>query len=241
MGSDGFLSGRCHGSRQPGADPPHAWISDQIAFLLGAIVSDVELTPGVLDLLRAGCSPFNGTSGAPLHIVEVTPVHARCSSDRGRPRLPAWQVTIDGATRPFVVRDPSVAGWWPAVGEESMPRDSSREIVRIHPGGTRLSFSVSGTAPLHGRYVGADVFETPQAVHVRPTWQRNEPPPKLSSTARVGGLRLDVELTRPLANRVLLSETGQPLTVLPIEPGRGRTRESRRGAFHHQEFERLTE
>lgn len=188
---------------------------DKQVFESGAIVADVDLAPGVLDLLRSVSSPSNPFNGTPLRIVEATAVRSRFASDRGRPRLAAWQLTVAGVDRPFIVRDPGVRHWWPADWDESMPRETWEEPSRIYPGGTRLTYAFGGTPWIYGRYVDAEVFETPHAVHVSPNLQWKEPRPRVMNLARAGGLRLDVELDSPLANRVLIASNGQPLTVLP--------------------------
>ena len=186
----------------------------KMAFLSGAVESEVELAPGVFELLRAGSSSSNSFSGAPLRITGAAAVLGAFSSDRGMARLPAWELTVGGATRPFIVRDPATAHWWPAGWDESTPREANAQPSRIDSSGTFLSYVFSGT-PLHyGRYVGAEVLETEHAVHIIPSWQWNESRPKTVSLALASGLRLNIRLERPLASRVLITAYGQPLTVL---------------------------
>lgn len=187
----------------------------KMAFLSGAVESEVELAPGVLKLLRAGSSPWNSFSGGPLRITAATAVAGTFSSDRGRARLPAWQLTVSGATRPFIVRDPATAHWWPARWDRSIPREPVEQPSRIDPNGTLLSYVFSGTPLTYGRYTDAEVFETEHAVHVSPSWQWNQPRPETVPLVLAGGLHLDIRLERPLASRVLITSRGQPLTVLP--------------------------
>jgi hypothetical protein len=187
----------------------------KLAYMAGGVESDVDLVPGVMDLLRPDPRSFDGPR---LRITAADLTVSQFMTDRGPRQLPAWRLTIAGVTGPVMVLDPQVPDWWPSDWDERVSRyEGQNPAADVAADGRTLTYRFIGAPEYEMNFPSADVHETAAAVMVVPTGQPVEPRPRWSMLV-AAQRQVTVQLTRPLGNRVLINFIGQPVTVLTSPP-----------------------
>jgi hypothetical protein len=142
--------------------------------------------------------------------------HVFCT-DRGRLQLPAWEVRAIDVPEPIWVLDPVVAKqvWQPS--GSYMP-DWAGSAAVLEPGGHTLTMTFIGSP--YFDYTGVEVIERGAAVAIIPLSVLT---PRLRASPSGSAARgvplpgqpcqVTVTLAQPLANRVILDDSGSPVMV----------------------------
>jgi hypothetical protein len=130
----------------------------KVAYLNGAIRSDVDIPPEVLTALRP--QPRMRRQHPFIRVLAVERSTAEFSTDRGRRSLPAFRVTLEDALEPVFVLDPEVAAtaWRPP----GVPEFSVSTAV-LHADGRSITFAFTGTPRRYEDYPDATVMESETA------------------------------------------------------------------------------
>lgn len=184
------------------------------AWLTGAVVSDVPLPAGVLELATAGHA--DGEASTLVHISSAGRSEAEFLCDRGPRRLPAYRLASPALLSDCIVLDPEVECWWPPRADWSSARSGfgsarvAADDLTIHLpafGGVLTQFH-------HAEFIEYDTCVVGRAI----TTERQVAPgtvvPAVGIVEHVVG-----HLKRPLAARVLLDSRGQPLAVTNTDRG----------------------
>ncbi|HET6989124.1 MAG TPA: hypothetical protein VFI00_21030 [Kribbella sp.] len=206
-----------------------AMVEDKASILhQAAVVSDVELPPGLLESLQPDPAPHWHVD--PVRVRSVRRVYPEFRTDRGHRPLPAYRIEFAGvaprraldpkfkgsATRSMHALDPEVEAttWWPADLDSSY-RGGLRGCPAgvLIDGGRTVRLIVMGSPPEYTDVRVRAVLETQTAVmlviqHTTYDWVEAVPP------SGVGRL-VTARLTEPLGARVLLQADGIPVGVLP--------------------------
>ena len=184
----------------------------KLAYLKGALVSQVDLPPGVLAALRPHPRARHQTS--PITVLAVERVTHAFWTDRGLRPLPAYRVEIEDALDPAYVLDPEVGAtaWWPA-GLDLDLRWVGGSPAVLESNGRTLVVPVIGALPEYSEVQVSAVLETRTAVLILTEETMHD---GLQAVPLVAAERpLRVTLTEPLGARVLVQPYGQPLAVVP--------------------------
>ncbi|MGY4772853.1 hypothetical protein ACXC9Q_38600 (plasmid) [Kribbella sp. CWNU-51] len=210
----------------PGALP---MVEDKVSVLHhAAVVSDVELPPGLLEALQPDPAPHWHLD--PVRVRSVRRVYPEFRTDRGHRPLPAYRIELEGVAtrrslepkfkgsefRSMLALDPAVEAttWWPAVFDSSY-RGGLRGLppAVLTDGGRTIRLIVHGSPPAYTDVQVSAVLESPTAVllQIQSTpydWVEVIP------AVAVGRL-VTATLTKPLGARVLLQADGIPISVVP--------------------------
>lgn len=179
------------------------------AWLSGAVVADVPLPVGVLELATAQ----HGNQRAPtvVHISSVERCTAAFLCDRGERLLPAYRLAASAFRDGCVVLDPNLECWWPPRGDWSVAR-SGVGHAQVDDDDLTVHFPAFGgvlTEFHHAEFIEYETCVVGRAV----TTEREVAPgtavPAVGISRHVVG-----HLERPLAGRVLLNRHGRPLAVV---------------------------
>ncbi len=206
-------------------------VQDKAAVLRhAAVVSDVELPPGLLEALQPDPAPHWHVD--PVRVRSVRRVYPEFRTDRGHRPLPAYRIEFEGTQyRPGHAPDPKAEGvgyppmhaldpeveantWWPD-GLDSSYRGglSGLPAAVLTDRGQTVRMIVSGSPPAYTDVRVEAVLESRTAVllqikHTTHDW--------VDAIPLVGVGRLVIaRLAEPLAARVLLQGNGIPIEVLP--------------------------
>lgn len=178
------------------------------AWLTGAVVSEVPLPAGVLELATAGHT--DGEAATVVHICSAERSETEFLCDRGPRRLPSYRLSSPALTSDCIVLDPEVECWWPQRADWSSAR-SGFGSARVEADDRTIHFPAHGgvlTQFHHAEFIEYDTCVVGRAI----TTQRQVAPrtvvPAIGIVEHVVG-----RLKRPLAARVLLDSHGQPLAV----------------------------
>jgi hypothetical protein len=184
------------------------------AWLTGAVVSEVPLPTGVLELATAGHT--HGQASTVVHISSAERSEAEFLCDRGPRRLPAYQLSSPALLADCIVLDPEVECWWPPRADLSSVR-SGFGSARVEADDLTIHFPAHGgvlTQFHHAEFIEYDTCVVGRAI----TTERQVAPG--TAVAAVGIVEHVVgHLKRPLAARVLLDSRGQPLAVTNAHEG----------------------
>jgi hypothetical protein len=181
----------------------------KLAWLSGAVVADVPLPVGVLELATAGHS--RQRAPAVLHISSVERCAAEFLCDRGLRRLPAYRLASSAFRGACVVLDPEVECWWPpradwsdhALGAGTAQLDDDDLTIRFPAFGGVLT-----------EFHRAEFVEYETCVVGRAVTTEREVAPGTGVHAKGISRQVIGHLGRPLAGRVLLNSHGRPLAVV---------------------------
>ncbi|GAA1558688.1 hypothetical protein GCM10009789_10150 [Kribbella sancticallisti] len=182
------------------------------AYSQAPMVSDVELPPGLMEVLRPYPKPH--WQGEPIHVRSIRGVTREFGTDRGHRPLPAYELEIQYAPGPVCLLDPEIDAitWWPPdldLGIRGLW--TGLPVVMTHNELT-LSQVVIGSPPVYSDVRVTAVLETTTAVLVLTEETMHE---GFDSVPLVAVDRpITAHLAAPLGNRVLINASGQPLTVL---------------------------
>jgi hypothetical protein len=198
----------------------------KVAYLSGSYDLATALPPGTttsggqqvitaadaLDALRA-MGAGNKPVTPRLQITDVQLGTSLFYTDRGQQSLPAWLFTFAGIAEPASVLAIPVANRWPHTGIPGYARFD----VQLAGDGRHLTIGFSGYAsgsgPCNAEYT-ADVAQSSTAIAVT---IRQLPNPNMKPDtmciAMGYGRSLDVTLSATLGNRVIIDETGAPVTM----------------------------
>jgi hypothetical protein len=154
------------------------------------------------------------SSGPVLRIVGVELGAGDFTTDRGRQRLPGWQITLQGIADPVIVL--AVAS--PAVFDSPMPYPSADRVAGLSSSSRTLTIEFvgahEGTGPCEEEYT-ALVTQARWAVSVFVQALPKPAPTGVVECDLVGyDDHLTVRLDQPLGNRVLVDEKGQPMPLV---------------------------
>jgi len=189
--------------------------ASKIAYLTGAIQTDVPLPTDVLNLLTGGRTPGNET---PLRIAGIEPVEASFRTDRGPQTLAAFRVEMTGVRQSCIVLDPQTSLWWPPKGAWDLAHRCGQ--AEIEPDGITLHVRALGGVLTD--FIRAEFIERRTAVLARPVTRERSVP--AGTAVPLVGISKPVTgtLTRPLGSRVLINEQGIPYEILRARAGNSR-------------------
>jgi hypothetical protein len=178
-----------------------------LAWLGGAVVADVPLPVGVLELATARQS--NQRASTVLHIASAERCTAEFLCDRGLRLLPAYRLAASGFRDGCVVLDPDLECWWRA--DSSVPGLEAGN-AQVDDDDLTIHFPAFGgvlTEFHHAEFVEYETCVVGRAV----TTEREVAP---GTAIHAVGISQQVigHLERPLAGRVLLNSRGRPLAVV---------------------------
>jgi hypothetical protein len=181
----------------------------KIAFLQGAVEAAPDFPASLLEALHSQPRDY---AGPPVLLTTATLGETEFATDRGRRRLPAWEIWAEGVREPFWVLDPATGQLtWEPPGRD---RTSWR--------GRAAALGLDGQTLTMTGYRGARILESGNAVAILPV-SKEIGPGSGWQTAHGERRELTVVLARPLGNRVLLDETGSPVMVTPAPSRAPRT------------------
>jgi hypothetical protein len=189
-------------------------VDSKRAWLAGAVEATVPMPAGVLDLVTH--RSVDRTSSRVLTISAVEVVEAEFFCDRGPRLLPAYRLSVTGLIDRCVVLDPAVDCWWPPRGQ-SRRHGTGGGQATVEDDDTTIHFPAFGgvlTDFLHAEFVEYDTCVVGQAA----TTERAAPPGTAIPAVGVGA-HVTGHLAAPLAGRVLLNSTGDPIAVQRASKG----------------------
>lgn len=178
----------------------------KVAYLSGAITSEVDLPSGVLALLTNG---RHRPAQRGLRVVGVHAVTAPFRCDRGPRLLPAINLEITGMRETCTVLDPAIEAWWPPRQDWNLAERCGH--AEIDPDGMTLHYWTGGgqqTEFLGARFREFDTYVIASAI----TRQRPYLPGQGDGLVLISK-PVTGRLTAPLGDRVLLTERGYPCVI----------------------------
>ncbi len=206
-----------------------AMVEDKASVLhQAAVVSDVELPPGLLEALQPDPAPHWHVD--PVRVRSIRRVYPEFRTDRGHRPLPAYRIEFAGVAprraldpkfkgsenRSMHALDPEVEAstWWPAELDSSY-RGGLRGLppAVLVDGGRTVRLIVMGSPPAYTAVRVRAVLETRTAVMLLIQQTTHD---WVDGVPLVGvGRLVTAKLAEPLGARVLLDELGIPIGVLP--------------------------
>ncbi|MGH6877018.1 MAG: hypothetical protein ACREHV_06510 [Rhizomicrobium sp.] len=186
-------------------------VEAKLAFVRGAVDAASGFPNDLLDAVRSGRG--QGYDGPPLILKTAVLSEAEFVTDRGRRRLPAWEVHAEGVPAPIWVLDPPVKEliWGPndIAAAGSVQRWLGCTAV---VDGRSVTLSFSGSPREYSDYPDAEVLEADGAVAIIPN-EVSKVPPGQFRRLNAEHREVTVTLSEPLGNRVLLDGHGVPVMV----------------------------
>ena len=181
----------------------------KLAFVAGAIDSQVEIPDGVRELLPPPAGGPPDRSGPRITVTAIRRSQATFLTDRGRRTLPTYAVAFDGTREPVQVLDPAVPVWWP---KRPTPDGIANGSATIEADG--LTLHVPAMGGVLTEFLGCRFTESDTAVLAQPLTRERDAEgaavPAVGICVQVSG-----RLAGPLGPRVLVDTDGLPLAVLP--------------------------
>jgi hypothetical protein len=184
----------------------------KLAFLNGAVRSEVELPPGVLARLRHH-HPLVRRQDHALIVRSVEHTTAGFMTDRGPRELSAYRIDLEGALDRLLVLDPETeaTNWWPT-GLDLSLREITAGPARLQKDEQTLELSTIGSPPEYSEARVSAVLESAEAVLVLTEETMHE---HFDAIPAIAAERLVVaRLTAPLGDRVLVHPSGRAVPVL---------------------------
>ena len=191
----------------------------KLAFHNGAIEAAVEMPPGLFDVM----CPVPRRQDGPhrLQAIGVRQVTAGFETDRGQREFPAWEVALSDTDGPVLVLDPQVvASAWHPAGLDVGDGIGHMRHGALHEDGYTVTLIFVGIPRAYADYPRVEVLESETAAMMLPVSVGREG----SESRRLYGETRQVTATlrQPLGARVLVTPSGWPVSVVPLEGAESR-------------------
>jgi hypothetical protein len=193
-------------------------VDTKMAWHEGAIETDLTIPPAVLGLLPARRQGRATKTVVTISEFSLTNAPFRC--DRGPRELPAYRLKITGWRGSCVVLAPEVQCWWPV--SEAEWQLGTGGTANVDEDGVTIHFPAFGGVLTE--FHRAEFQEHPTTVVGRAITSQRKVPPGTAVVAIGINRMVTGRLAAPLGDRVLLRESGEPITVLPSDANDRRCR-----------------